>query len=82
MLHGFKSLLILTALLLVPATTQAVPPLTNGIDVKARVFDISQVVIDDGRMKENEVCELHMAQYAVPSSRSIPTTQHRIREKN
>jgi hypothetical protein len=60
MLSHLTELLVLTALAIVPATSQAVPPLTEGIAVKARVFDISQVVIDNGRMKENEVSNPRM----------------------
>lgn len=50
----FLNLFALTLVTVVPVTGQAVPPLTEGIGAKAHAFDISQVVINDSRMKENE----------------------------
>ena len=47
--------LALAGALAVPAASQAVPPVSDDVGVKAHAFDISQVVLHDGRFEENQV---------------------------
>jgi hypothetical protein len=52
-------LLTLAGALTVPAAGQAVPPVSDDVGVKAHAFDISQVVLHDSRLEENQVSLLH-----------------------
>jgi hypothetical protein len=55
MMNLLHKLFTLTIVAAVSITGQAVPPSTHGIGAKAHAFDISQVIINDSRLKDNEV---------------------------
>lgn len=48
-------ILALAGALAVPAASQALPPVSVDVGVQAHAFDISQVVLHDGRLEENQV---------------------------
>jgi hypothetical protein len=47
--------LALALAIALPAAGQAAPPISNDNGVTARAFDISQVVLNEGRLQQNQV---------------------------
>lgn len=67
-------LLALAGALTVPAAGQAVPPVSDDVGVKAHAFDISQVVLHDSRLEENQVSRLPSQTGRPIASRRFPRT--------
>jgi hypothetical protein len=58
MMWGLPSYVTLVIGFAVSVAGQAVPVVSNDIGVTARPFDISQVVLNDGRVQQNQVSSL------------------------